>query len=119
MTDTAEGTSVSSPPTTPTPASESTYSGTNRPPYGPNGPFTCSGCDNWWTGLNSGHCSACHESFTSVSGFDKHRTGSHSAGRYCLDPASVGLVVANKGWPGWSQPGTWSGPRSGLRDAPT
>jgi hypothetical protein len=27
-----------------------------------------------------------------------------------LKPPDVGLVVATKGWFGWSQPGTWSGP---------
>lgn len=63
-------------------------------------------CDAWWTGLSAGHCSVCGHTFTSVSGFDKHRRG----GR-CLDPATVGLAPADKPWPGWSWPsGGWTGP---------
>jgi hypothetical protein len=107
----SEGSWAPSSPETSTDASESTHQGGNRPSYGPNGPFTCNGCDSFWTGLNSGHCSACHRSFTSVSAFDKHRSGSHTDRRYCLDPATVGLVPADKPWPGWSWPaGGWIGP---------
>lgn len=75
-------------------------------------------CGAWWTGFNSGHCTACHQTFTGISAFDRHRTGSHAAGnRTCLDPATLlteagepALVAANKPWPGWSMPGTWEGP---------
>ena len=75
------------------------------------GAIYCPRCPNWWTGMRSGHCTACHRSFTSIAAFDKHRAGSHSDGqRHCVDPESVGLVPADRAWPGWSLPGTWNGP---------
>lgn len=75
--------------------------------------ITCSTCQHAWTGLTAAHCSACHHTFTSVAAFDKHRTGSHAhETRGCLDPATVGLVTANRAWPGWSFPGSWDGPQS-------
>ena len=77
----------------------------------PSGAITCARCDNWWTGLQSCHCGACHRTFTGVYAFDMHRAGSHAKGtRHCVDPATVGLVPADKPWPGWSRPGTWRGP---------
>lgn len=83
-------------------------------------------CGAWWTGFNSGHCTACHRTFTGLSAFDAHRTGSHAAGtRHCLDPETLRteagepvLVPANKPWPGWSLPGTWEGPEL-MRSEPT
>ena len=30
----------------------------------PSGAITCARCDNWWTGLQSCHCGACHRTFT-------------------------------------------------------
>jgi len=58
---------------------------------------TCGGCDSRWTGLGVCHCSACHRTFTSISAFDQHRSGSHALGaRHCLDPGSVGLVPVTK-----------------------
>ena len=39
-------------------------------------------------------CSVCGEFFGSVTSFDKHRKGEHSAGsRHCLDPETAGLVI--------------------------
>jgi len=77
----------------------------------PRDAITCSRCDGWWSGLTSAHCSNCHRTFTSVSAFDMHRAGSHAKGtRHYVDPASVVLVPAGRGWPGWSLPGTWRGP---------
>ena len=67
--------------------------------------ITCGRCPAWWTGLGSAHCVGCHESFTSVSAFDLHRRGGE-----CRHPADVGLVPADKSWPGWQHPGTWGGP---------
>jgi hypothetical protein len=32
------------------------------------------------------HCSACGSHFHSLEGFDLHRSGDHTAGRFCLDP---------------------------------
>lgn len=46
-------------------------------------------CGARWAGANTSHCGACHETFTSVGGFDRHRKG----GR-CADPAEVGMVHA-------------------------
>jgi hypothetical protein len=72
----------------------------------PSGAIACNGRKNWWTGLT-----AAHRSFTGVYAFDMHRAGSHAQGtRHCVDPASIGLVLADKPWPGWSRPGTWNGP---------
>ena len=34
--------------------------------------ITCARCDNWWTGLQSCHCGACHRTFTGVYAFDMH-----------------------------------------------
>ena len=62
-------------------------------------------CDATWTGTAPAHCAGCHETFTSTSGFDAHRR----AGR-CLIPAEIGMVRADRRWPGWSFPGTWRGP---------
>ena len=84
-------------------------------------PITCPHCDQQWTGLLSCHCGGkggCHRSFTSLSAFDKHRTGSHAySTRRCLDPATLldkngepVLVPADKPWAGWSLPGSWRGP---------
>ena len=68
-------------------------------------PIGCSGCRGRWSGLNTCHCGGCHETFTSAGAFDRHRRGGK-----CLDPREIGLVPANKPWPGWSWPGTWTGP---------
>ena len=41
--------------------------------------ITCGGCDTTWTALNAAHCSACHQTFSGVHLFDRHRrpTGEH------------------------------------------
>lgn len=72
-----------------------------RPP-----PIGCSGCPARWGGTNTAHCSGCHQTFTGVTAFDKHRAGGHAAStRTCVDPASVGLVRADRGYPCWGSPG--------------
>lgn len=49
------------------------------------------------TGRKTSHCVACHETFTSLSGFDRHwRHG------VCVPPASVGLMQHPNGR--WSFP---------------
>lgn len=48
------------------------------------------------------HCAGCHETFTSVSAFDRHQT-LDGAGSVCHDPATRGLVRRDGGlwaWPG-------------------
>ena len=59
-------------------------------------------CGKWWTGLSVHHCSGCHETFTGLSTFDMHRTGSHPKGtRECQPPESVGLVDMGRKYPCW------------------
>lgn len=49
-------------------------------------------CGKHWDqqGSRTGHCSGCHETFTSGTGFDRHQRirGGQSV---CLDPIEVGL----------------------------
>ncbi len=53
----------------------------------------CIRCTTRWEGKNKAHCTACHRTFKSVSGFDKHRRDFH-----CLDPAEIGMVLKNDAW---------------------
>ncbi len=39
-------------------------------------------------GWSPAHCAACHETFTTVNNFDRHRRNGH-----CADPAAVALVL--------------------------
>lgn len=61
------------------------------------------------------HCSVCHRTFGSVSGFDRHRRNGE-----CIDPTTVGLVARDGVW---RRPATdaanehWHGPCA-LRPAP-
>ena len=49
-----------------------------------------------------------HTTFTTVSTFDKHRSGSHpNSTRHCVPPAEVGLVDAGRAYPCWAQAGTY------------
>lgn len=66
----------------------------------------CAKCTNRWSGLNTAHCPACHETFTSPSAFDKHRTGNHADDtRTCLPPATIGLIKTDRDYPCWGWPG--------------
>ena len=66
----------------------------------------CPKCRLGWGGLNTAHCTACHQTFTGISAFDKHRTGSHAKDtRYCLGPLTIGLVDAGREYPCWGFPG--------------
>jgi hypothetical protein len=47
-------------------------------------PATCR-CGRHWTGLSQAHCPTCHEHFSSVANFDRHRPGAGG----CQDPAAV------------------------------
>lgn len=74
---------------------------TNQPPIG------CAKCPNRWGGLNTAHCSACHQTFTGITAFDKHRDGNHANDtRHCVHPTTVGLVDAGRPYPCWGLPGT-------------
>jgi hypothetical protein len=48
-------------------------------------------CQKWWTGNERSHCGGCHELYSSLTAFDRHRRGG-----VCLPPASVGLVAREK-----------------------
>lgn len=41
-------------------------------------------------------CNSCGEYFSTVSNFDRHRTGPHGK-KVCADPESVGLVIGQRG----------------------
>lgn len=45
---------------------------------------TC-GCGREWTGANQAHCPTCHEHFSTVALFDRHRAGEGG----CKDPAML------------------------------
>lgn len=80
---------------------------------------SCGKCHATWTGANTCHCGGCCQTFTGLSAFDKHRTGSHTDSgekiipkgateprgpRRCLPPESVGLVDAERKYPCWGDP---------------
>ena len=66
----------------------------------PRPPFGCGGCESRWGGLKTVHCprKGCHRTFTSIRVCERHEKGSHKEGRYCVDPASVGLVLNRNGY---------------------
>jgi hypothetical protein len=70
-------------------------------------PHQCGSCTLRWGGLNTSHCNGCHRTFTGMTAWEAHRTGTHVKGRYCLDPADVGLVDAGRSYPCWALPGTY------------
>ena len=57
-----------------------------------NAPASCGRCSAQWSGTRIAHCAGCCRTFTGPSAFDAHR----SVGR-CVDPATVGLVLNNRG----------------------
>jgi hypothetical protein len=62
------------------------------------------GCGKSWTGTARCHCGSCHETFTGLSAFEKHRVtvNQSQALRECAPPASVGLVQNDHGY--WGSP---------------
>ncbi len=82
--------------------------------------FECPRCHTTWGGANTAHCSGCCTTFTGLTAFDAHRTGSHTESgeriidkgkteprgpRRCLPPEEVGLVQAGRKYPCWGQEG--------------
>lgn len=61
---------------------------------------TCRGCESIWDGNNTCHCSVCHETFITVSNFDRHRSPRGEYGS-CLDPAKAGLVLSDRAYRAW------------------
>lgn len=61
-------------------------------------------CGTRWSGERAAHCAAagCHQTFTTVGNFDRHRRGGT-----CHDPATIGLTERTRsGYTLWSQPNT-------------
>lgn len=58
----------------------------------------CSGCDNTWTGMAMAHCPTCHNTFSTVGNFDRHRKDGK-----CITPKKAGLVQNKRGT--WRMPG--------------
>lgn len=59
-------------------------------------PFVCrTGCR--WSGTSTAHCGACHETFSGIGPFDRHRRGKPGDDRYppggCYYPGDTGLVL--------------------------
>lgn len=53
---------------------------------------------------------SCHQTFTAISAFDDHRTGSHPLStRHCQDPATIRLVDVGRPYPCWGRPGADDG----------
>lgn len=48
-------------------------------------------CGKWWTGAERSHCGACHELFSGLSAFERHRRGMR-----CNPPHEIGLVPREK-----------------------
>lgn len=67
-------------------------------------PFRCK-CGARWNGLKTAHCGArgCHKTFTTVSSFDLHRSGTQQS-RVCVEPEKVGLEDAGRSYPCWGHP---------------
>lgn len=72
-------------------------------------PHSCSKCPARWNGYLTAHCAGCHETFTGITAWEKHRAGGHDTkrGRYCVDPEKSGLVPAGRAYPCWANPGTY------------
>ncbi|MCL1900463.1 MAG: hypothetical protein FWG11_08155 [Promicromonosporaceae bacterium] len=75
----------------------------------------CSTCGTAWTGLRVEHCPECHETFTSTSSGDRHRTGDHAVStgpdrRRCLTVTEM----ADRGMARNSR-GHWTSGKADLR----
>ncbi|WP_445944812.1 MULTISPECIES: FDXHR family putative zinc-binding protein [unclassified Rhodococcus (in: high G+C Gram-positive bacteria)] len=59
----------------------------------------CTKCGAVWSGMNTGHCMACHTTFTGITAFDAHRRGGA-----CQTPDSVGLSLTKRAYPCYGYP---------------
>jgi hypothetical protein len=66
-------------------------------------PHHCNGCSSRWAGSVTSHCAGCHLTFTGLTAFDEHRTGSHQQ-RSCLPPEGAGLALTGRLYPCWGLP---------------
>ncbi|QDH93544.1 hypothetical protein SEA_VERITY_58 [Gordonia phage Verity] len=63
-------------------------------------PHTCR-CGARWAALGVCHCTGCHQTFTALTPFDRHRRAGE-----CLNPADIGLVEHQRaGYTAWGAPG--------------
>lgn len=62
-------------------------------------PYSDTRCGACWSGLAACHCVGCHQTFTSISGFDAHRTGDT-----CRNPAEVGMTRSGRTDHAWTFP---------------
>ncbi|WP_442407232.1 FDXHR family putative zinc-binding protein [Mycobacterium sp.] len=70
-------------------------------------PYSCNHCGGRWGGLKTCHCTVCHDTFTTVTGFDRHRAGSFEPDeRHCRHPSALGLVDAGRSCSCWGRPNT-------------
>jgi len=63
--------------------------------------YGCARCESRWDGLNTAHCCACHQTFTTPGVFDKHRRDGK-----CLPPQEAGLVLTRRAYRCWATPGS-------------
>lgn len=61
-------------------------------------------CGKKWTGLGKHHCSACHQTFSSIGSFTKHRVFDKFGEWHCADPEEVGLVDSGYDYVCWRLP---------------
>jgi hypothetical protein len=80
-------------------------SGKRLEPYGDKAVIGSCGCGARWAGENLCHCSVCHLTFMSVSGFDKHRVGPVGQTR-CRTPEELTAVGMEP-----NESGHWRKPR--------
>lgn len=64
-------------------------------------PHHCPTCESRWGGYGTCHCAHCHETFTGLTSFDKHRKSYQ-----CHKPQTVGLELSGRKYPCWAMPGT-------------
>lgn len=55
--------------------------------------YSCGGCDTRWAGVSRCHCAGCHETFSGLELFDRHRRDVRGTPT-CLDPAVWAAVNA-------------------------
>lgn len=71
--------------------------------------ITCGGCAARWTALGACHCSACHQTFSGVALFDRHRSVAGGEHGSCLPPGR--LIHATTGERlMFERDGMWRGP---------
>lgn len=59
----------------------------------------CPRCRKHWGGMNTCHCSGCHETFAGITAFDAHRRGGQ-----CLPPMTCGLRLNDRAYECYGQP---------------